>query len=127
MAYNRLFWIKSEREVFIKQDILDYIRRPIPKGLPIVSQSIPIVFFGDIEAAKYATIAINPSNRATESLQTQSMNHSPKKKKRFIDRDAFSVDNYDTFSSEQAEKVYQSLRNFYGSIMSRCFITFPKK
>jgi len=36
----------------MKQEILDYIRRPIPKGLPIVPQSIPIVFFGDIETAK---------------------------------------------------------------------------
>ncbi|MCL1862152.1 MAG: hypothetical protein FWF78_01130 [Defluviitaleaceae bacterium] len=51
----------------MKQELLDYIRRPIPQGIPIVPQSIPIVFFGEIDKARLATIAINPSNRFTQN------------------------------------------------------------
>ena len=94
----------------MKQDILDYIRRPIPKGLPIVPQSIPIVFFGDIETAKYATIAINPSNREFTNTKHELFSE---KKKRFVDRDALGVGDYDILSLKQAEMVYQSLRNFF--------------
>ena len=94
----------------MKQEILDYIRRPIPKGLPIVSQSIPIVFFGDIETAKYATIAINPSNREFTNTKHELF---PANKKRFVDRDVLGIAGGDTLTVEQAEIVYQSLRNFF--------------
>ena len=39
----------------LKTNILHYISQPIPKDSNIVQHSIPVVFFGDIEKAKFAT------------------------------------------------------------------------
>ncbi|MCL2546173.1 MAG: hypothetical protein FWE06_03115 [Oscillospiraceae bacterium] len=94
----------------MKQYLLDYIRRPIPQGVPIVPQSIPIVFFGDIDKAKYATIAINPSNREFTNTKHEIF---PTNKKRFVDRDFLGAADDETLSLEQAEMVYQSLCNFF--------------
>ena len=94
----------------MKQELLDYISRPIPQGIPIVPQSIPIVFFGEIEKARLATIAINPSNREFTNTKHEIF---PPNKKRFVDRDILGVSDNDTLSLKQAEMVYQSLCNFF--------------
>jgi len=94
----------------VKQEILDYIRRPIPQGIPIVPQSIPIVFFGEIDKARFATIAINPSNREFTNTKHEIF---PPNKKRFVDRDILGITDTDALSLEQAERVYQSLCNFF--------------
>jgi len=88
----------------MKQELLEYIRRPIPQGLQIVQQSVPIVFFGDIETAKYATIAINPSHREFGTL---------KGGKRLVDREILGVCDNDKLSIAQAELIYDSLRKYY--------------
>jgi len=94
----------------MKQALLDYIRQPIPKGIPIVPQSVPIPFFGDIETAKFATIAINPSNREFTDAKHNLL---PKNKKRLIDRSVLGVKDDEELTEEHAQGVYESLRIYY--------------
>jgi len=93
-----------------KKGIIDFLKKPIPTNLGIVPQSIPVLFFGDIEQAEYATISINPSNREFEDklgalLETGF--------KRFVDRDNLEVPDIDSLSEYQAEKVYDSLCKYF--------------
>jgi hypothetical protein len=41
--------------------VADRIRRPIPQCLPVLPGSLPIVSFGDPDAASVATLSLNPS------------------------------------------------------------------
>ena len=94
----------------MKQEFLDYIRMPIPKDAGIVPQSVPIVFFGDIEKAEYATIAINPSNK--EFVDDKNVLLSTAKK-RLVDRAILRVGDDEKLSIEQAQEVYESLRSYF--------------
>jgi hypothetical protein len=90
--------------------MLDFIRRPIPQGLGIVEKSVPVLFFGNIETAKCATISINPSNL---EFNDKKNNLLPANKKRFMDRENLGIGSNDTLTQEQAEKVYNSLVNYF--------------
>jgi hypothetical protein len=47
--------------------VADRIRRPIPHGLSVLEGSLPVVSFGDPDAAVVATVALNPSWREFQS------------------------------------------------------------
>ena len=73
-------------------------------------RSVPIVFFGEIDKARFATIAINPSNKEFTNDKHEIF---PPGKKRVVDRDCLGVADGDALSLEQAERVYESLCNFF--------------
>ena len=92
----------------LKQQILNYIKQPIPQNdkMPIVSRSVPVPFFGDIENATVATISINPSNC---EFVDKNMNLFNIFQKRFEDRDKLKVNDTDYLTDSQAKEVYDSL------------------
>lgn len=92
--------------------ILEYIKQPIPQNtnMPIMEQSIPVPFFGDIENAHIATISINPSNREFENDKGTFLSGSDK---RFTDRELLGVKDTDFLSDRQSEEVYASLMNYF--------------
>ena len=45
----------------VHKKVADRIRRPIPQGLSVLPGSLPIVSFGDPNAASVATLSLNPS------------------------------------------------------------------
>lgn len=49
--------------ITIPEYIEHRIRQPIPDDLCVVQNSIPVIFFGNIDQAKIATISINPSDK----------------------------------------------------------------
>lgn len=93
----------------IKTNILHYISQPIPKDSNIVQHSIPVVFFGDIEKAKFATISINPSDKEFYT------NYKQYKEPRIINRQNLSKMDFDKLSVEDASKVYTSLINYFST------------
>ncbi len=93
----------------IKKNILKYISRPIPEYSNIIQLSIPVVFFGNIENAKFATISINPSDK--EFYTNDKQITTP----RIINRQNLGKTNSDKLSSEEAKKVYTSLINYFST------------
>jgi len=57
----------------LKQEMLDFIKQPIPAGLGIVPHSIPVLFFGNTDTATAATMAINPSRMAAYCRSARSV------------------------------------------------------
>jgi hypothetical protein len=47
----------------LKNKMLEFIAKPIPQTPNIVKQSVPLLFFGNIENASHAIFYINPSNK----------------------------------------------------------------
>ena len=96
----------------LKQQILNYIKQPIPQNdkMPIVERSIPVPFFGNIETARVATISINPSNLEFEDAHGKVLKQD---KKRFVDRDELGVQDTSFLDDEQANLVYGSLMNYF--------------
>lgn len=97
--------------ITIKDNIIEYTQKPLPVGLDIVEQSVPICFFGNIETAKVATIGINPAPNAFSSNST------------LPDRDDFPVRDNDYLSIEQATTVYNALLTYF----NRPYHSFFKK
>ena len=93
----------------IKDDIIEYTQKPLPVGLNIVEQSVPICFFGKIETAKIATIGINPAPDAFSSNPT------------LPGRKDFSVRDNDYLSIEHAEMVYKALLTYFDRPYHRFF------
>lgn len=87
----------------LKDFLLYKISAPLPTTVKIVEGSIPIVFFGNVEKAKIATLSLNPSNIEFE--------HNGKR--RCIDRKQLGVSDNQKLTRKQAESVYQSLLIFF--------------
>lgn len=99
----------------LQSKIAELLRRPIPQNpnMPIVEQSIPIPFFGNIERARVATISLNPSN-----LEFVSRNHGPLLSgaaKRFADRHVLGAADGDTLDDAQVAAAYDSLINYFSN------------
>lgn len=96
----------------LKSQILTYIKKPIPQSvnMQIVKRSIPVPFFGDIENAKVATISLNPSNLEFEDEDGNLLRGN---EKRFVDRDTLGVADTASLNDDQADKVYNSLINYF--------------
>lgn len=88
----------------VKDKILEFIKKPIPVGRSVVTRSVPICFFGDIENAKIATLSLNPSDK--EFLGTN---------KRLVDRDWLPGCPADTapLSEFEACEVYHSCLGYF--------------
>ena len=95
----------------LKANILKIIKRPIPTEMNIVSQSVPIPFFGDIETAHFATISLNPSYN--EFLLGKNKDLLPEGKKRLIDRESLNRGDLDVLTDDDAAMVFDSLRTYF--------------
>jgi hypothetical protein len=101
----------------LKAEMIEYIAQPLPNGLYIVPQSIPVLFFGDIEKANFATIAINPSRREFQKVNKELLTEKaakPEDEKRFVDRETLGIADDKKLSAKQAENVYHSLLAYFG-------------
>ncbi len=85
----------------VKELIIEYMQKPLPIGLDIVEQSVPICFFGNIETAKVATIGINPAKNAFSSNPA------------LPDREDFATKDYDFLTIEHAITIYNSLQTYF--------------
>jgi RNase P/RNase MRP subunit p29 len=85
----------------IKDFIIEYTQKPLPCGLDIVEQSVPICFFGNIETAKVATIGINPAPDAFE------------KKSPLPNRVNFNTTDNNFLSIENATHVYNAMLTYF--------------
>ena len=94
----------------MEEELLAFIKQPIPENMPIVAQSIPILFFGNINTAKSATISINPSYAEFTDKHGKIF---PSAQKRFIDRDELGVKDTDELSDHEAKRVYDSCMNVF--------------
>lgn len=99
----------------LQSKIIELLRQPIPQNpnMPIVGQSIPIPFFGNIETARVATISLNPSN-----LEFVTRNHGPLLSvgdKRFADRRVLGAADGDTLVDTQVAAAYDSLINYFSN------------
>lgn len=90
--------------------ILEYIQQPLPLGLRVVSQSIPVMFFGNIETATYATFGINPSKM---EFLDKNGNLLSANEKRFVDRSVLGVSDQEILTIEYSKRVYKSLVEYY--------------
>ena len=90
--------------VSVKDMVLDYIKKPIPSGMGIVTKSVPICFFGNLETARVATLSINPSFHEFE-----------KGAHRLQDRNSLPgwPDDSDELSDAQANAVYDSCIEYF--------------
>lgn len=94
----------------LKNDILNYLTQPLPKCDCIVPQSIPVVFFGNIEKARVATLSINPS--LSEFLDGNKLLLN-QYSKRFCDREELGVADSDILTPGQSQQIYDSLMNYF--------------
>ncbi|MEX0380702.1 hypothetical protein AB3K25_05215 [Leuconostoc sp. MS02] len=94
----------------LQTKIINFIRQPIPDNIGIISQSVPVLFFGNIETAHSATISLNPSDLEFRDHKQQLLTAS---KKRLVDRDILHKKDTDYLSLEEAEKVYYSCINYF--------------
>lgn len=90
--------------LILKEFLLEKIMQPHPKYVAVVPQSVPIVFFGNIEKAEIATLSLNPSNIEFENFYGY---------KRLTDRDDLRVDDNTPLTKDQAEAVYSSCLNYF--------------
>ena len=90
--------------------VLEYIQQPLPSDMRVVSQSIPVLFFGNIETATIATFGINPSKREFLDKNDALL---PVSEKRFIDRSILGVSDNEMLTTEDARKVYKSLLEYF--------------
>jgi len=90
--------------------ILEYLQKPLLPEMCIVEQSIPVLFFGNIETATYATLGINPSKQ--EFLDKNDVLLSSKEK-RFVDRSILQKRDDECLSVIEARKVYESLLQYF--------------
>lgn len=94
----------------LQTKILNFIRQPIPDNIGIISQSVPVLFFGNIEKAHSATISLNPSDLEFRDRKQQLLTSN---KKRLVDRDILHKKDSDSLSLEEAKKVYYSCINYF--------------
>ncbi len=94
----------------LQQEIIEYIKQPVPRNMFVVEQSIPVVFFGDIESARCATLSINPSRIEFLDVNQELLQNY---QKRFCDRDVIGVADTDWLTPEQSQAVYDSLINYF--------------
>lgn len=94
----------------LKNTILEYIKQPIPENMDIVSQSVPILFFGHIENAHIATIGINPSDKEFLSIDKIILE---KKEKRLKDRQDLNKSDNDELSMDDAREIYDSKTKYF--------------
>lgn len=97
----------------LKEKIVSFIRQPIPDNIGVINQSVPVIFFGNIETAHAATISLNPSDLEFRNHKQQLL---PLDKKRFVDRDVLNKKDRDTLTIAEAEKVYQSFINYFNNL-----------
>lgn len=113
ISLSDLLDLEIKDEETLKAKIVNFIRQPIPHDIGIISQSVPVIFFGNIETAYAATISLNPSDLEFRNHKQQLL---PLDKKRFFDRDALNKNDCDTLTIEEAEKVYQSFINYFNNL-----------
>lgn len=91
-------------KTIVKNKIIEFIKKPIPVGNDVVTRSVPICFFGDIENAKIATLSLNPSDKEFRNTQ-----------KRLVDRDWLPGCPSDTsaLSEFEACEVYDSCIDYF--------------
>ncbi|WP_180896872.1 hypothetical protein [Leuconostoc citreum] len=94
----------------LQTKIINFIRQPIPDNIGVISQSVPVLFFGNIETARSATISLNPSDLEFRDNKQQLLTAN---KKRLVDRDILHKKDTDYLSLEEAEKVYNSCINYF--------------
>lgn len=80
---------------------INVIRQPIPDNIGVISQSVPVLFFGNIETARSATISLNPSDLEFRDNKQQLLTAN---KKRLVDRDVLHKKDTDYLSLEEAAK-----------------------
>lgn len=97
----------------LKEKIVSFIRQPIPDNIGVINQSVPVIFFGNIETAHAATISLNPSDLEFRNHKQQLL---PLGKKRFVDRDELNKKDRDTLTIAESEKVYQSFINYFNNL-----------
>ena len=95
----------------IKDLVVEYTQKPIPEGLDVVKQSIPICFFGNLEATRIATIGINPAKDAFSSNSA------------LPNREVFPAKDNEFLTVEQAENIYNALITYF----NRPYHSFFKK
>lgn len=88
----------------LKKNIFECIKQPLPVGLWVISGSIPVPFFGNMETAKTATVSINPSDNEFCNVRGE---------KRFCDRNELRVEDDIPLDDEQCKEVYNSLKNYF--------------
>jgi hypothetical protein len=84
----------------LKNEMLEFIAKPIPRGLNIIEKSVPVLFFGDIENARYATFCIKPSDA---EFQVQ----------RLVDRKTLNCCDDDPLTNGQPQSVYDSFLKYF--------------
>ncbi|MBR2510851.1 MAG: hypothetical protein IKB59_01640 [Alphaproteobacteria bacterium] len=88
----------------LKQKIFECIKQRLPVELGVISGSIPVPFFGNMETANTATVSINPSDIEFCNVSGE---------KRFCDRNELGVDDNFVLDDKQCQKVYDSLINYF--------------
>ncbi|MBR2286081.1 MAG: hypothetical protein IJ866_01320 [Alphaproteobacteria bacterium] len=90
--------------------IINYLENPIPENMDIVEKSVPVVFFGNAEKARFATIGINPSGLEFTNNSGVLLTGT---NKRFVDRGSLMCMDTDVLSQTDAECVYESLIGYF--------------
>lgn len=96
--------------ITIPEYIEHRIRQPIPDDLYVVENSIPVIFFGNFERAKIATISINPSDK---EFLNDSKEELVGNLKRFETLTSLQTDSLENAPASKIEAVYSSCLNYF--------------
>ena len=96
----------------LEELLVNRVMRANPTGLNVVSGSLPLTHFGQIESARTVTVGINPSVREF-CLSKNPRQLLPTKAKRVIDREVLGLKDYAVPSRGDALRAVDSFTRYF--------------
>ncbi len=93
--------------------VVERAREPLPKLREVVSQSTPVVSFGDPRIALVATLGINPSSNEF-IVGGRNKNLLAGSEKRLLDRNSLGISNQRGLTEDEAVRVIEACYGYFG-------------